>query len=312
MDKNSKIYVSGHTGMVGSAILRLLKEKKYSNVVCRTHSELDLCNSLETENFFCKERPKYVFFTAAKMGSIELIKKEPADFLYQNAQMELNVINSALKNDVERLIFIGSSWVYPKDVVQPLKESDILNGKFVGDYEAYALSKVLGMKFCEFVSRQCSKDYFSVISTNIYGAGDNYDPARSHVIPAMICRFYEAKKNGIDEVICWGDGTPVRDFLYSDDLADLCVYLMENGCFGYTAINAASGEEHTIKELTTIIAEQVGYQGKISWDTTKPSGAARLSFDLNVTKKLGWKSKTSLRDGIRLSYKDFLENWSGK
>ncbi len=307
MKKNSKIYVAGHRGMVGSAILRELERQGYKNTVTKSHKELDLCSQTEVNRFFEAEKPEYVFLAAAKVGGIEANNNALADFMYENIMLEMNVIHAAWKSGCKKLLFLGSSCIYPRMAAQPMKESCLLTGELEKTNEAYALAKISGLKYCEFLNRQYGTDYISVMPTNLYGPNDNYHPTHSHVLPALIRRFHEAKESGAPFVTCWGDGSPLREFLYVDDLAELCVFLMNNYSSDET-INAGTGKELTIKELTELVAEIVGYSGEIRWDTSKPNGTPRKLLDVSKAKKLGWKYKTELRDGIRLAYEDFLNN----
>ena len=309
MEKNSKIYVAGHTGMVGSAIVRQLYKQGYGNLVTRTHRELDLSRQDETENFFKSEKPEYVFLASAKVGGIVANEKFPADFIYNNIMiaMEMNVIHAAWKSSVKKLEFLGSSCIYPRLAPQPMKESCLLTSDLEKTNEAYALAKISGLKYCEYSNRQYGTDFISVMPTNLYGPGDNYHLEHSHVLPAFIRRFHEAKEQGASSVICWGDGSPQREFLYVDDLAELCVFLM-NHYSGDETVNAGTGKEISIKNLATMIASIVGYKGEILWDKSKPNGTPRKLLDVEKAAALGWKYKTELEDGIQLTYKDFLKN----
>lgn len=307
MDKDSKIYVAGHRGMVGSAIVRELQRQGYTNIITRTHSELDLCRQEQVEQFFATEKPEYVFLAAAKVGGIIANHTALADFMYDNIMLEMNVINAAWRNGCKKLEFLGSSCIYPRLAPQPMKESCLLTSELEPTNEAYALAKISGLKYCEYLNRQYGTDFISLMPTNLYGPNDNYHPTHSHVLPALIRRFHEAKENGTNEVVCWGDGTPMREFLYVDDLADLCVFLMNNYS-GNETVNAGTGKEVSIKELTEIVARVVDYRGEIRWDTTKPNGTPRKLLDVSKSAALGWKYKTELEDGIRLAYKDFLDN----
>ncbi len=275
MQKDSKIYVAGHRGMVGSAIVRELKRQGYDNLVVRTHAELDLTDQRAVQAFFAAERPEYVFLAAAKVGGIAANAGALADFMYENMMLEMNVINAAWRNGVRKLEFLGSSCIYPRMAPQPMPESCLLTSELEKTNEAYALAKISGLKYCEFLNRQYGTDYISVMPTNLYGPNDNYHPTHSHVLPAMIRRFHEAKLNGAEEVVCWGDGSPLREFLYVDDLANLCVFLMNNYS-GNETVNAGSGKELTIRQLAEMVASTVGYEGRIVWDTTKPNGTPRL------------------------------------
>ena len=307
MDKNAKIYVAGHRGMVGSAICRELKRQGYSNLVTKSHRELDLTRQTEVEAFFDREKPEYVFLAAAKVGGIAANDAAPADFLYENLMLELNVIHSAWQSGVKKLEFLGSSCIYPRMAPQPMTESCLLTGALEKTNEGYALAKISGLKYCEFLDRQYGLDYISVMPTNLYGPNDNYHPEHSHVLPALLRRFHEAKEQGLPSVTCWGDGSPLREFLYVDDLAELCVYLM-NEYSGSETINAGTGKEITIRELAGLVAEVVGYDGEIRWDATKPNGTPRKLLDVSKAEALGWRYRTELRDGLEMTYRDFLEN----
>ena len=307
MEKNSKIYVAGHRGMVGSAIVRELLRQGYTNIITRTHSELDLCRQEQVEQFFAAEKPEYVFLAAAKVGGIIANHTALADFMYENMMLEMNVINAAWRNGCKKLEFLGSSCISPRLAPQPMKESCLLSSELEPTNEAYALAKISGLKYCEYLNRQYGTDFISVMPTNLYGPNDNYHPIHSHVLPALIRRFHEAKENGVKEVTCWGDGTPMREFLYVDDLANLCVFLMNNYS-GNETVNAGTGKEVSIKELTMLVAKIVGYEGEIKWDTSKPNGTPRKLLDVSKSAALGWKYCTELEDGIRLSYEDFLNN----
>ncbi|WP_288321219.1 GDP-L-fucose synthase [uncultured Alistipes sp.] len=307
MDKNAKIYVAGHRGMVGSAIVRELKRQGYTNIVIRTHRELDLTDQLSVDRFFAKEQPEYVFLAAAKVGGIIANSSALADFMYENMMLEMNVIHAAWRNRCKKLEFLGSSCIYPRLAPQPIPESCLLTSALEPTNEAYALAKISGLKYCEYLNRQYGTDYISVMPTNLYGPNDNYHPTHSHVLPALIRRFHEAKKSGARSVTCWGDGTPLREFLYVDDLANLCVFLM-NSYSGNETVNAGTGKEVTIKELTELVANVVGYEGTIEWDTTKPNGTPRKLLDISKATALGWTYKTELEEGIRLSYEDFRNN----
>lgn len=307
MEKDSKIYVAGHRGMVGSAIFRELRRQGYSNIVTRTHKELDLTRQDQVESFFLSEQPEFVFLAAAKVGGIIANSQALADFMYENMILEMNVIHSAWKNGCKKLEFLGSSCIYPRMASQPMKESCLLTSELEKTNEAYALAKISGLKYCEFLNRQYGTDYISVMPTNLYGPNDNYHPEHSHVLPALIRRFHEAKESGASSVICWGDGSPLREFLYVDDLANLCVFLM-NHYSGNETVNAGTGKELTIKELTEKVARVVGYEGEILWDTSKPNGTPRKLLDVSKAKALGWEAKVELDEGIRLAYQDFLCN----
>ena len=307
MEKDSRIYVAGHRGMVGSAIMRELKRQGYTNIITRKHAELDLTDQRAVNDFFAAEKPEYVFLAAAKVGGIIANSEHPADFMYDNMMLEMNVINAAWRNGCRKLEFLGSSCIYPRMAPQPMPESCLLTSELEKTNEAYALAKISGLKYCEYLNRQYGTDYISVMPTNLYGPNDNYHPEHSHVLPALIRRFHEAKEEGQTEVTCWGDGSPLREFLYVDDLANLCVFLMNNYS-GNETVNAGTGKELTIKELTELVASIVGYEGKILWDTSRPNGTPRKLLDVSKATRLGWTYKTELADGIRLSYEDFLNN----
>lgn len=307
MEKNAKIYVAGHRGMVGSAIVRALKNQGYTNIIIRTSKELDLRRQIDVEEFFAKEKPDYVFLAAAKVGGILANNEAPADFMYDNMILEMNVIHEAYKNKVKKLMFLGSSCIYPRMAPQPMKEDCLLTSALEKTNEAYALAKISGLKYCEYLNRQYSTDFISVMPTNLYGPNDNYHPEHSHVLPALIRRFHEAKENNLNEVVIWGTGTPLREFLYVDDLADACVYLM-NTYSGNETVNLGTGKELSIKELAELVKKVVGFKGNITFDTTKPDGTPRKLLDVSKLEKLGWKYKTELEDGIKLAYEDFLNN----
>ncbi|MBR0150305.1 MAG: GDP-L-fucose synthase [Synergistaceae bacterium] len=309
MQKDSKIYVAGHRGMVGGAIFRELQRQGYTNIITRTHSELDLTSQADTESFFAREKPEYVFLAAAKVGGIAANSAALADFMYINMMIEMNAINSAWRNGCKKLEFLGSSCIYPRMSPQPIKEEYLLSGYLEKTNEAYALAKISGLKYCEYLNTQYGTDYISVMPCNLYGIGDNYHPEHSHVLPALIRRFHEAKISGAKSVTCWGDGSPLREFLYVDDLAELCVYLM-NHYSGNETVNAGTGKEITIKDLTALVAEIVGYDGAISWDISRPNGTPRKVMDVSKAESLGWKAKTSLRDGIKLAYEDFRSRYA--
>ena len=307
MEKNSKIYVAGHRGMVGSAIVRELLRQGYTNIITRSHSELDLTDQRAVNAFFASEKPDYVFLAAAKVGGIEANSSAPADFMYVNMMLEMDVIHAAWTNGCRKLEFLGSSCIYPRMAPQPMPESCLLTSELEKTNEAYALAKISGLKYCEYLNRQYGTSYISVMPTNLYGPNDNYHPTHSHVLPALIRRFHEAKESGAEEVVCWGDGSPLREFLYVDDLANLCVFLM-NHYSGNETVNAGTGKELSIKELAQLVARTVGYRGKIVWDTTKPNGTPRKLLDVSKATQLGWTYSTELPDGIKLAYEDFLNN----
>ncbi len=307
MEKEAKIYIAGHRGMVGSAIIRALRKKEYTNLVTRTHSELDLCRQQQVEDFFAEEKPDYVFLAAAKVGGIVANQEALADFMYENATLEMNVIHAAWQNGCKKLLFLGSSCIYPRMAPQPMRESCLLTSELEQTNEAYALAKIAGLKYCEYLNRQYGTDYISAMPTNLYGPNDNYHPTHSHVLPALIRRFHEAKEAGLPQVTCWGTGTPLREFLYVDDLADACVFLM-NHYSGNETVNVGTGKELTIQALTELTARVIGYEGEILWDASKPDGTPRKLLDVSKLEKLGWKYQTELEEGIRLAYDDFLHN----
>lgn len=307
MEKGAKIYVAGHRGMVGSAIVRGLEKQGYHNIITRTHKELDLIRQSDVEDFFEQEKPDYVFLAAAKVGGIIANQEALADFMYDNMMLEMNVINSAFKNHVKKLEFLGSSCIYPRLAPQPISEKSLLTSSLEQTNEAYALAKISGLKYCEYLNRQYGTNYISAMPTNLYGANDNYHPTHSHVVPALIRRFHEAKINNLKTVSCWGSGTPLREFLYVDDLADASIFLMNN-YEGNETVNVGTGKELTIKELTELVAKVIGYQGEITWDSTKPDGTPRKLLDVSKLKGLGWTYSVELEDGLKLAYEDFLNN----
>lgn len=308
MEKNAKIYVAGHRGMVGSAIVRALRKQGYENIITRTHAELDLTRQEAVEAFFAEEKPEYVFLAAAHVGGIEANRTAPADFMYDNMMLEMNVIHAAWRNGCKKLEFLGSSCIYPRMAPQPMKEDCLLTSSLEQTNEAYALAKISGLRYCSYLRRQYGADFISVMPTNLYGPNDNYHPRNSHVVPALIRRFHEAKVSGAGEVTCWGDGSPLREFLYVDDLADLCVFLMNNYS-GEETVNAGSGKELTIKELTELVADTVGYEGRILWDTSMPNGTPRKLLDVSKAAAMGWRYSTELPEGLRLAYDDFLSRY---
>lgn len=307
MEKSAKIFVAGHRGMAGSAICRALEHEGYTNILTRTHTQLDLCRQEAVEKFFADEKPEYVFLGAAKVGGIAANSEALADFMYDNMILEMNVIHAAHQNGCKKLMFLGSSCIYPRMASQPIQESSLLTGELEKTNEAYALAKISGLKYCEFLNKQYGADYISVMPTNLYGPNDNYHPTHSHVLPALIRRFYEAKVQGKAEVLCWGTGTPLREFLYADDLADACLYLMNNYS-GDETVNLGTGEELSIRELAELVARIIGFGGEIRWDTSKPDGTPRKLLDVSKLHGLGWRHKTTLEDGISLTYQDFLNN----
>ena len=306
MHHASKIYVAGHRGMVGAAIVRELRRQGYENIVTRAHAELDLTRQADVEAFFAEERPEFVFLAAARVGGIEANRTAPADFMYDNMMLEMNVIHAAWRNGCRKLEFLGSSCIYPRMAPQPMKEDCLLTSSLEQTNEAYALAKISGLRYCSYLRRQYGADFISVMPTNLYGPNDNYHPTNSHVVPALIRRFHEAKEQGLEEVTCWGDGSPLREFLYVDDLANLCVFLMNNYS-GEETVNAGSGKELTIGELTRLVADTVGYKGRINWDTSMPNGTPRKLLDVSKAAAMGWRYSTELPEGLRMAYADFLE-----
>ena len=307
MKKDSKIYIAGHRGMVGSAIHRKLKEKGFTNFILKTSKELDLRNQQAVSDFFQTEKPEFVFMAAAKVGGIIANNTYRADFLYENLAIQNNVIHSSYENKVTKLMFLGSSCIYPKLAPQPLKEDYLLSGFLEETNEPYAIAKIAGIKLCEAYRTQYGCDFISVMPTNLYGPNDNYDLQNSHVLPAMIRKFHEAKVFNNQEVNLWGTGSPMREFLHADDLAEACVYLMEN----YSQpefINVGTGTDVTIKELAETVKEIVGFEGNLNWDTTKPDGTPRKLMDVSRLHAQGWKHKINLKEGIGLAYQDFLEH----
>ena len=310
-----KIYVAGHRGMVGAAIVRALEDKTDIEVVVRTHAELDLTNQQAVKAFFEAEKPDQVYLAAAKVGGIYANNTYPADFIYQNIMIEANVINQAFSVGVNKLLFLGSSCIYPKQVSQPMSEDALLTGVLEATNEPYAIAKIAGIKLCESYNRQYGVDYRSVMPTNLYGQGDNYHPENSHVIPALIRRLHEAKVNQLPHVLIWGTGTPMREFLYVDDMAAASVYVMELDKKIYdqhtqpmlSHINVGYGSDVSIKELAQCISEVVGYQGQIGFDRTKPDGTVRKLMDSSRLNHLGWRAEISLREGLVKAYQDFLE-----
>jgi len=312
MNKNIKIYIAGHNGLVGSAIVRRLKKAGYNNLIHRTHKELDLINQKEVDDFFCRERPEWVFVAAAKVGGIMANIEHPAEFLYENLMIECNIINSAYKYGIEKLLFLGSSCIYPRECSQPMKEEYLLDGKLEPTNEGYALAKIAGIKLCEFYNKQYKTDFISLIPSNVYGIGDNFDLKNSHVMAALIRKFHEAKVRKLPIIKLWGTGKAKREFLYVDDLADACLYFMEK----YNAkelppfINIGTGKDISIKRLAELIRDIEKYEGKIVWDTSKPDGMPRKVVDVAIANKLGWQAKVSLEEGIKKTYMWFLKNYA--
>ena len=306
MEKESKIYVAGHRGMVGSAIVRKLTSLGYTNLLTRTSTELDLRNQPQVADFFEVEKPEYVFLAAAKVGGIVANNTYRADFLYENLAIQNNIIHGSYLNKVKKLMFLGSSCIYPKLAPQPLKESYLLSGYLEQTNEPYAIAKIAGIKMCEAYRAQYGCNFISVMPTNLYGTNDNYDLVNSHVLPAMIRKFHEAKDKGASEMTLWGTGSPMREFLHADDLAEACLFLMEN----YNEselVNIGTGEDVTIKNLAALVKQIVGFKGEIIWDTSKPDGTPRKLMDVSKLHGLGWHHKIALEDGIKLAYQDFLK-----
>ena len=305
MNKDAKIYIAGHKGMVGSAILRKLTIEGYSNLIFKSSSELDLRNQAAVESFFNLEKPEYVFLAAAKVGGIVANNAYRADFLYENLAIQNNIIHSAYLHQVKKLMFLGSSCIYPKLAPQPLKEESLLTGLLEETNEPYAIAKIAGIKMCEAYRSQYGCNFISVMPTNLYGYNDNYHPQNSHVLPALIRKFHEAKLNQSAHVEIWGTGTPLREFLFADDLADACYFLMQNyNDEGF--LNVGVGHDISIKDLALLIKEIIGFEGEIVFDSSKPDGTPRKLMDVSKLSALGWKYQTPLADGIRLAYADFL------
>jgi GDP-L-fucose synthase len=307
LKKEAKIYVAGHRGMVGSAIVRQLKSNGFHNIVVRTSKELDLRNQQAVLDFFQQEKPEYVFLAAAKVGGIIANNTYRADFLYENLAIQNHVIHAAYLHQVTKLMFLGSSCIYPKMAPQPLKESYLLTGVLEPTNEPYAIAKIAGIKMCEAYRAQYGCDFISVMPTNLYGPNDNYDLQNSHVLPAMIRKFHEAKERGDQTMELWGTGSPMREFLYADDLAEACLFLMENYS-EVELVNIGTGVDVTIKELAETVQQIVGFEGEIRWDVSKPDGTPRKLMDVSKLHELGWKHHIELMDGIRLAYQDFLQN----
>lgn len=324
MDQNAKIYVAGHRGLVGSALVKNLQAKGYSNLVLRTHAELDLTDQAATEAFFASEKPDYIFLAAAKVGGIHANNEYPAEFIRDNLAIQTNIIHAAWKHLVKRLMFLGSSCIYPKQAPQPMKEDSLLTGPLEPTNRPYALAKIAGIEMCWSYNRQYDTKYLAVMPTNLYGPGDNYHPENSHVIPALIRKFHEAKVSNAPTVTVWGTGTPRREFLYSEDMADACVFLMnlpdekydsllgsdeaKTGKFEPPLVNIGVGEDVTIKELAEMVKQAVGYSGEIVFDSTKPDGTLRKLMDIERLKTIGWKFTTPLPAGLVSAYSSFLDS----
>jgi GDP-L-fucose synthase len=317
MELNDKIYIAGHRGLVGSSIVRQLESRGFTNLLVRTHKELDLTNQAEVQALFVKEKPDYVILSAAKVGGIHANYTYPADFIYQNMMIEANVINSAYESKVKRLLFLGSTCIYPKAVEQPMREDALLTDVLEPTNEPYALAKIAGIKLCESYNRQYGTDFRSVMPTNLYGINDNFHPENSHVIPALMRRFHEAKVNKDSEVVVWGTGKALREFLYVDDMADASIYILRLDEETYKVnthpmishINVGTGKEISIKKMAQVMKEVVGYKGKFFFDTTKPDGNPRKSIDVTKLGNMGWKYNTDLKEGLELTYKWYCENY---
>ena len=316
MNLDSKIYIAGHRGLVGSALIRQLKSRGYNNLLLRTHAELELRDQAAVQAFFAAEKPEYVILAAAKVGGIQANNTYPAEFIHDNLVIQSNIIHSAWQHNVTRLLFLGSSCIYPKECPQPMKEEYLLTGPLEPTNRPYAVAKIAGIEMCHAYNRQYGTKFMAAMPTNLYGPNDNYDLNNSHVLPALMRKVHEAKINGDQEVIVWGSGTPKREFLYSDDMADACLYLLEQpesklvDLFNEISpplVNIGCGEDQTIRELAETIAEVVGYSGRFVQDTSKPDGTMRKVMDVSRLAALGWLSKTSLKDGIASTYKNFLE-----
>lgn len=308
LDKHARIYVAGHRGMVGSAIERHLSAAGYTNVVVRSHGELDLTNQVDVFAFLREKRPDFVFLAAGRVGGIYANNTYRADFIYRNLMIEANVIHGAWLAGVQRLLFIGSSCIYPRECPQPIQEDYLLSGPLEKTNEPYALAKIAGVKLCESYNSQYGTSYFSVMATNLYGPNDNYDPENSHVLPSLIRKAHEAKVSGSDELVVWGSGAPRREFMYVDDMADACVFLMERGIAG-GLVNVGTGQDLTIRELAQMVREVVGFEGAIHFDSSKPDGTPRKLLDVNRLNAMGWRAKTQLREGIEKAYQDYLRRF---
>ena len=316
MDLKDKIYIAGHRGLVGSAIVRQLESRGFTNLLMRTHKELDLTNQVQVQTFFEQEKPDYVILAAAKVGGIHANNTYPADFIYQNMMIEANVINSAYENKVERLLFLGSTCIYPKAVEQPMREDALLTDVLEPTNEPYALAKIAGIKLCESYNRQYGTDFRSVMPTNLYGINDNFHSENSHVIPALMSRFHEAKINNDAEVVVWGTGNAMREFLYVDDMAQASLFVLELDEKTYKAntqpmlshINVGTGKDTTIREMAEVMKQVVGYEGELTFDTTKPNGAQRKLIDITRLKTMGWVYNISLKEGLKETYKWYLKN----
>ena len=307
MEKDSKIYIAGHRGLVGSALVRRLTEPGYMNLIVRTHAELDLTRQTEVEDFFKREHPEYVFLAAAKVGGILANNTYPAEFIYSNIVVQSNVIHSSYLFGVKKVLFLGSSCIYPRDCPQPMKEDYLLSGYLEPTNEPYAIAKIAGIKMCQAYNRQYGANFISVMPTNLYGPNDNFDIQNAHVLPALIRKFHEAKVADQKEVVVWGTGSPRREFLYVDDLADACIFLMNNYNNSPEIINIGVGKDISIRELALMVKEIVDYNGEIVFDTSKPDGTPRKLLDVSKLSSLGWQAKTGLREGIKRTYQWYVE-----
>ncbi len=312
MKADSKIYVAGHRGLAGSAIVRRLQAGGYHHIVTRSHAELELTNQAAVEKFFAAEKPEYVFLAAARVGGIYANNTYRAEFIYQNLMIEANIINSCYVTGVKKLLFLGTSCIYPKLAPQPMKEEHLLTGTLEPTNEPYAIAKIAGIKMCNAYNRQYGTDYLAVMPTNLYGSGDNYDLQQSHVLPALIRKTHDAKVKGEKELVVWGSGSPYREFLYSDDLADACVFLMEKLSAAQVGefINIGSSQEYTIKQSAELIRKVVGFDGQMVFDASKPDGTPRKLLDPSRMQQFGWIAKTTLEDGLRTAYQDFLQRFA--
>jgi GDP-L-fucose synthase len=307
MQKDSKIFVAGYRGLVGSALVRNLRSQGYNNLILHTHGELDLCDGLAVKEFFETEKPEYVFLAAAKVGGIWANSHYPADFIYSNLSIQVNIIHNAYLTGVKKLLFLGSSCIYPKFAPQPMKEDYLLTGQLEPTNEPYAVAKIAGIKMCESYNKQFGTNYISVMPTNLYGINDNFDLENSHVLPALLRKFHEAKINNSQEMVVWGSGTPRREFMYVDDLADACVFLMNN-YDDSELINIGVGTDISIRELAILMKEITGYNGEIVFDSSKPDGMAQKLLDVGKLNGLGWRAKTGLAEGIEATYKWYVDN----
>ena len=316
MNVNDKIYVAGHRGLVGSAIVNVLQQSGFNNLLTRTHRELDLTNEQAVTEFFQAEKPDHVFLAAAKVGGILANNEYPAEFIHQNLQIQSNVIHNAWRNNVKRLLFLGSSCIYPKNCPQPIKEEYLLTGELEPTNRPYAIAKIAGIEMCWAYNRQYGTKYMAAMPTNLYGPGDNYDLEKSHVLPALIRKMHEAKNSSAEQVTIWGTGTPKREFLYNEDMAKACVYLMNLGDEEYKSfiseekaplINIGTGEDQTIAEIAQLVADVIGFKGKLVYDTSKPDGTMRKLLDVNRIKSLGWQPSVDLKTGIQKAYQAWLQ-----